>query len=87
MTKKRRKAEPMRSMTVRLTQEDYAMLCELRLVAHLSSDGAAVRALIRMHGEHAGPALRRARRDPAHKERLQALVDHRQIDMFPGDTA
>jgi hypothetical protein len=78
------KPEPKaRKLTIRITTEDYEKLCELKLALHLASDGAALRALIRLHHKYATTELRRARREPGHKDRVQAMVDRRQLGLFP----
>jgi hypothetical protein len=76
-----------RRLTIRVSDEDYQKLAELRLALHLPSDGAALRALIRIHYTYEQRALRRARREPGHSERVAALVDHRQLDMFRRSTS
>lgn len=72
-----------RKLTIRMTETDYTKLCELKLALHLTNDGAALRALIRIHHKHATAELRRARREPGHKDRVQAMVDRRQLGLFP----
>jgi len=69
-------------MNLRITEEDYVQLCELRLALHLDSDSQTVRAEIRRAYAAEKDQLRRSRRDPNHKERLAALVDGRQLSMF-----
>jgi len=71
-----------RRLNIRLTEEDYERLIELRLALHLPGESQTVRALIRLHHEAEREAVRRARRDPSHSERLQALVDGRQLALF-----
>lgn len=36
-------------VTMRLTDEDFRMLCDLRAALHLDGDGQTVRALLRLH--------------------------------------
>lgn len=72
-------------LNLRLTEEDYEQLLELRLALHLGSDSQTIRALIRLHHAAEREAVRRVRRDPTHAERLQALVDGRQLILFGGD--
>ena len=71
-------------LNIRLTEEDYEQLLELRLALHLGSDSQTIRALIRLHHAAEREAVRRVRRDPTHGERLQALVDGRQLILFGG---
>lgn len=80
----RKSSEDHRRLTVRISEENYRQLCELRLALHLPSDSATIRALIALHHRHADPAMRRARRDPGHRERVDALVSGRQIEMWGG---
>jgi hypothetical protein len=71
-------------LAIRVSDTDYFKLCELRLALHLPSDAATIRALVRLHHSHATDALRRARRDPHHQERIRALANHRQLEMWEG---
>ena len=71
-----------RRISVRMTEADYEQLCELRLALHLSTDNQTIRALIRLHYREARTAIRKARRDPTHAERLEAAVSKRQLRLF-----
>lgn len=79
--------EPLaRRLAFRLSEQDYERLVELRLALHLGNDAQTVRALIRFTSSSpkTREALRKARRDPQHKTRVQTLVDGKQLDMFRG---
>lgn len=91
MTKKKPDAQPLapvkcsHRLSVRITEEDYEKLCELRLALHLGSDNQVVRALIRLHHSQAArEAIRKARRDPQHADRLEAVVHRSQLPLFGG---
>ena len=71
-------------LAIRVSDTDYLKLCELRLALHLPSESATIRALIRLHHKHASGAVHRARRDPHHQDRVQALMNHRQLEMWEG---
>jgi hypothetical protein len=69
-----------RRIAIRLSEEDYRLLVELRLVMHATGDSHCIRSLIRLHHAHSEEArreLRRARRDPNHEKRVQALMGRR----------
>lgn len=61
-------------LTVRMTYDDWQMLRELQACLHLPSPGRTIRTLIRMHHGAERAALKRLKRDPHYRERIEGLV-------------
>lgn len=68
-----------RRITIRLSEEDYRKLCELRLALYLDSDSHAVRRVIRWHHAASKRALALVQRLPGHAKRVRALMEGRDV--------
>lgn len=69
-------------VNLRLTEEEYDQLTELRLALHQPSDSATLRTLVRLHHMHARRAVSDLHRRVEKSDELQDALDARQLRLF-----